>query len=70
MDNFDEPFTLYVRVKKPFIGAKIVISSHGHIIYKRTYPALRPAEMIEIELELSMFRGDERELTIEVKQNV
>lgn len=70
MDNFDEPFTLYIRVKKPYVGAKIVLSSHGNILYKRTYPALRPAEMVEIKIDPSMFKGDEKELLVEVRQNV
>ncbi len=70
MDKFNEPFTLYVRVSKPSIGAKVILSSHGKTIFKRTYPALRPAEMVEIEINPSMFSGDEKEVLVEVRENV
>ncbi len=71
IDYFDEPFTLYVRVTKPSIGAKVILRSHdGEIIYKKTYPALRPAEMVDIELKPSILKEDEREITVGVEEGV
>ncbi len=70
LDYFDEPFTLYVRVGKPYVGAKVKLTSHGKTVFKRTYPALRPAEMVEIELTPSMFKGDEKEIVVEVEEGV
>ena len=70
LDYFDESFTLYVRVVKPYVGAKVKLTSNGKTIFKRTYPALRPAEMIEIEISPSMLKGDEKDIVVEVEEGV
>ncbi len=67
MDYFDEPFTLYVRVAKPSVGAKVIIHDQNKTVFKRTYPALRPAEMVEIEITPSMLEEIKGEIKVEVE---
>ena len=54
----DESIGVYMRAKGVYKGARLVARCGGQVIFKKSFAATQPSEMIYVELERAALRGD------------